>query len=89
LWPWIWTRIAWIEIRRHWRAITLLDRSLAAMRRVFGEVNRIRFRRGGPVDPNPIHIDPELTKLTIDYAEAEAEFKKHTGVDVNRIDDPS
>lgn len=42
-WPGIWTRIAWIHVREYWQAITLLDRSLAAMKRVFG--------RGRGLDP--------------------------------------
>lgn len=36
VWPGIWVRIARIHVREYWQAITLLDRQLAAMKRVFG-----------------------------------------------------
>lgn len=81
-WPGIWTRIAWIHVREYWKAITLLDRSLAAMKRVFG---------GEPKTPysNPVHIDRKLTKFVIDYNEQRGDDQRFAGWEKSKWDAPA
>lgn len=96
VWPWIWIRIVWIHIREWWQAITLLDRSLAAMKRVFGRdpwdrpawkpmepIADSKRKIGEMADDNRVHIDRELTKLAVDHLNRRCEER---GSDGNGMD---